>query len=185
MGDVERGHRRKGGARAAPRNPKNPGSAPASGLPDDTFLFGNLVGETYGAATSWPRVDGTDLRVVRSAVTTRAAVTNPRDHNRDGRVNVLDATIVRAAQGRTLGAVTPGTDYALDGVNDATGDAADFDVFFFRVDGAFLSSSANVGPEAGAVPEAAHHAFVCLRSAVAGASPPLPGPATWTYTDGL
>ena len=81
--------------------------APAEwGLPDDVFVFGNLVGETQGSVASWPRVDGTDVRVVRSAVATRAAVTHPGDHNRDGRVNAIDVYWVRAAQGNTLAPVT-------------------------------------------------------------------------------
>jgi hypothetical protein len=74
------------------------------GLPDDTFLFGNLVGDA--ADRNGLKVDATDLAVTRAAQGRPATVTNVADHNRDGRVNVLDQTIVRGAMGRSLTAVS-------------------------------------------------------------------------------
>jgi hypothetical protein len=74
------------------------------GLPDDTFLFGNLVGDTTDRAG--PTVDATDLAATRAAQSRPATVTTPADHNRDGRVNALDQSIVRAAQGRKLSPVS-------------------------------------------------------------------------------
>ena len=70
------------------------------GLPDDTFLFGNLVGETTGAGSL--RMDAFDLRATSAASTGAAGITNVADHNRDGRVNALDVWAVRSNQRRTL-----------------------------------------------------------------------------------
>jgi len=70
------------------------------GLPDDTFLFGNLVGDATDAGAL--KVDAADVAATRAAGGRRVTITTPADHNRDGRVNALDQAIVRAAQGRNF-----------------------------------------------------------------------------------
>ena len=66
----------------------------------DTFRFGNLRGDTGGAG--WGRVDAADYVRTRAAIGSRAAPSGAFDHNRDGRVNVLDLVAVRRALFNTL-----------------------------------------------------------------------------------
>jgi ELWxxDGT repeat protein len=61
----------------------------------DTFVFGNLRGDTGNDAGA-PKVDAADLARTRAAIGSRGA-SNPFDHNRDGRVDVLDLAVVRRA----------------------------------------------------------------------------------------
>jgi uncharacterized delta-60 repeat protein len=70
----------------------------------DVFYFGNLAGETVGSPGAAPFVvNGSDLLATRAARQPGpVAVTSPADHNRDGRVNILDEMIVRANDGRAL-----------------------------------------------------------------------------------
>ena len=70
----------------------------------DVFYFGNLVGETVIASGATPYVINTnDLMATRAARQAGTIpVTSPADHNRDGRVNILDEVIVRANDGRTI-----------------------------------------------------------------------------------
>jgi ELWxxDGT repeat protein len=71
----------------------------------DTFIFGNLVGETGSAAGSAARVDAADAvhtRAARTAPGAVVAVTSRHDINRDGVVNVLDELLVRRNVGRSL-----------------------------------------------------------------------------------
>jgi uncharacterized delta-60 repeat protein len=73
----------------------------------DVFYFGNLVGETVssGAGAGYV-VDGSDLLATRAAGQRGAVpVTSAADHNRDGRVNVLDELLVRDNYRRTLAEV--------------------------------------------------------------------------------
>ena len=71
----------------------------------DVFYFGHLAGES---AAPLAAVNGMDLARTRSALNTLASITSPYDHNRDGRVNSLDLAVIRAAQGRRLGAFADG-----------------------------------------------------------------------------
>jgi hypothetical protein len=71
---------------------------------DDVFYFGNLIGETGGTnASGMLGVTATDLGRVRAAQVrsgaSTASVNNVYDFNRDGRVNVLDAGVVRSREG--------------------------------------------------------------------------------------
>ena len=70
----------------------------------DVFAFGNLVGDTGGAAPGAPaRVTAADILAVRrSARSSLASITNAFDLNRDGRVNVLDLAAVHASLLKTL-----------------------------------------------------------------------------------
>ena len=70
----------------------------------DVFYFGNLYGETVASSGATPfMVSGNDLMATRSARQTGTVpVTSAADHNRDGRVNVMDELIVRGNEGRVL-----------------------------------------------------------------------------------
>jgi uncharacterized delta-60 repeat protein len=74
------------------------------GLPDDTFVFGNLIGDAADAGAL--KVDAADVAATRAAGGRRVTITTAADHNRDGRVNALDQAIVRAAQGHKLSPVS-------------------------------------------------------------------------------
>jgi ELWxxDGT repeat protein len=69
----------------------------------DVFYFGSLIGETGDnpPGGSWT-VDAADVLRIRAAATPAATVTNPSDHNRDGRVNALDVAIARRNAGHVL-----------------------------------------------------------------------------------
>jgi hypothetical protein len=68
----------------------------------DVFYFGNLVGDT-GNSTTAAAVDGGDLLRTRAASSVRPVDgMNRFDFNRDGVVNVLDQTLCRANQGRSI-----------------------------------------------------------------------------------
>jgi subtilisin family serine protease len=72
---------------------------------DDTFYFGNLVGET-GNAPGDATVNAFDYAGTRTAQRAApAAVDNPYDFNRDGVVNALDLAVVRR-QSSTLPLLT-------------------------------------------------------------------------------
>jgi uncharacterized delta-60 repeat protein len=75
----------------------------------DVFIFGNLVGETVTSAGSAALVvNASDVTATRLAKRNVAVpVTEPADHNRDGRVNVLDDEIVRSNYGKSLYVVAP------------------------------------------------------------------------------
>ena len=76
----------------------------ATPINQDVFYFGNLRGEA-GDPPKLPRqsVNASDALATRAAMgTSAAAVTNAFDHNRDGRVNVLDYTISQRNRGQTL-----------------------------------------------------------------------------------
>lgn len=70
----------------------------------DVFYFGNLVGETVAAAGVAPFVvNGSDVLATRAARRAGTVpVTHAADHNRDGRVNIMDEILVRNAYGRSL-----------------------------------------------------------------------------------
>ena len=78
---------------------------------DDVFYFGSLVGEGGGddspAAPAVPLVvDGVDVVRTRAAISAApAALTNPFDHDRDGRVSVADVALVRRNVSRALAPV--------------------------------------------------------------------------------
>jgi hypothetical protein len=69
----------------------------------DVFYFGSLPGDTGGAAGAF-NVDGADVVATRRAVAPAAAapLTNPFDHNRDGRVSADDLAAVRRNFGGSL-----------------------------------------------------------------------------------
>jgi ELWxxDGT repeat protein len=70
---------------------------------DDVFSFGNLVGDTGGRAPgAVASVNPFDLLRTRRALGTTASVTDPHDHNRDGRVTAVDYALARANQSRAL-----------------------------------------------------------------------------------
>lgn len=72
----------------------------------EVFLFGNLAGET--GAPGPLAVTALDVFNTRAAISaTPATVTNSRDHNRDGVVNVVDYAITLRNRGRALDAVSP------------------------------------------------------------------------------
>jgi ELWxxDGT repeat protein len=76
---------------------------PQSGLSaDDTFTFGNLVGETgdSGANLTVSARDVLDTRLNRSPAA--VGIGNRFDHNRDGSVNVLDYTVALRNLGRSI-----------------------------------------------------------------------------------
>ena len=83
--------------------PAAPGSAPAT---PDMFAFGNLRGETGDPlAPGAARVAVNTFDVLRSrrALGTRsAAIDNPNDHTRDGRVNALDYALTLRNRGHSL-----------------------------------------------------------------------------------
>ena len=81
-----------------------------TGLPSaDVFYFGNLVGET-GDSTTSAIVTAADVLAVRSAARATAPLTHVADFNRDGRINVTDQAIARAAvTGRSLTILTAPT----------------------------------------------------------------------------
>ena len=68
---------------------------------DDVFYFGNLIGETGGANPAGVlEVNSADVARARAAkLASGAAVTNPHDFNRDGRVNVWDLNLARGREG--------------------------------------------------------------------------------------
>ena len=70
----------------------------------DVFYFGNLVGETVATGGSGPFVvNSNDVMATRAARRAGTVpITEPADHNRDGRVNVMDEILVRNAYGRSL-----------------------------------------------------------------------------------
>jgi uncharacterized delta-60 repeat protein len=71
----------------------------------DVFYFGNLMGETVAGGSGDFAVNASDVTATRLAKrNVAAAVTEPADHNRDGRVNVLDDEVVRGNYGKTLAA---------------------------------------------------------------------------------
>ena len=67
----------------------------------DTFTFGNAVGET-GDAAGAPAVTTIDLSRTRARTGSTAAIDYVADHNRDGRVDVLDVVAVRGNLSRGL-----------------------------------------------------------------------------------
>ena len=68
----------------------------------DVFYFGNLVGEA-GNNTTGAAVTAADVVAARPRGAARgAAITDRRDFNRDGRVNVLDTAVARGNVGRQL-----------------------------------------------------------------------------------
>jgi hypothetical protein len=71
-------------------------ATPLTGLTaNDVFYFGNLVGDT-GGTTSPPAVDADDILRTRAAISTGPVdLYSAADHNRDGRVNVLDVLAAR------------------------------------------------------------------------------------------
>ena len=75
---------------------------------DEIFSFGNLVGDTggRGAAGAVASVDALDLFRTRRAASPAASITNPHDHNRDGRVSPADYAIARSNLNRRLLAFT-------------------------------------------------------------------------------
>lgn len=70
----------------------------------DVFYFGNLIGETGGENPAGIfDVSGVDIGRVRVAqVASGAAINNPYDFNRDGRVNAIDVSIVRSREQTTI-----------------------------------------------------------------------------------
>jgi hypothetical protein len=77
-------------------------AGPRTGLAAaDVFFFGNVVGET-GDADGPPSVTPADLSRTRARAGGAAAVGDFADHNRDGRVDVMDVLAVRANLGRGL-----------------------------------------------------------------------------------
>ncbi|HZN66572.1 MAG TPA: hypothetical protein VFB66_14885, partial [Tepidisphaeraceae bacterium] len=72
----------------------------------DVFYFGNLVGNTGGRASpdGAASVDALDLLRTRRAASPQTFITNPHDHNHDGRVTPADFAIARSNLGRRLGA---------------------------------------------------------------------------------
>lgn len=70
----------------------------------DVFYFGNLIGETGGENPAGIfDVSGVDIGRVRVAqVASGAAINNPYDFNRDGRVNAIDISIVRSREQTTI-----------------------------------------------------------------------------------
>jgi hypothetical protein len=64
---------------------------------DDVFLFGNLAGDCDDGV-----VQAGDVLRARAARSDRAALTDPCDFNRDGRVNGVDVAVARARVGRRL-----------------------------------------------------------------------------------
>lgn len=73
---------------------------PITGLAQaEVFYFGSLVGDTGGAVA----VDASDLVRVRNGIGSGLAdLSNPRDVNRDGRINASDLVLVRNNVGRAL-----------------------------------------------------------------------------------
>jgi hypothetical protein len=68
----------------------------------DVFYYGNLVGDTDTTSTRLA-VTAQDFVRTRQAVGTREASSDlPYDHNRDGRVNVIDVALVRRNLGSHL-----------------------------------------------------------------------------------
>ncbi len=77
----------------------------ATGLADDdVFYFGNAVGETGNAARNTV-IDAADLAGVRAAATDAAAITDPADFNRDGRVSLADEQIASDHLSEPFGAL--------------------------------------------------------------------------------
>jgi subtilisin-like proprotein convertase family protein len=70
----------------------------------DVFSFGNLIGETDGAAggTGGWRVNALDLGAVKKALNSTVGPSAATDVNRDGRVNALDLGIVKRNLNRGL-----------------------------------------------------------------------------------
>jgi ELWxxDGT repeat protein len=66
----------------------------------DVFRFGNLRGDTGGPGT--PGIDARDLLGTRAAIGSRGEASDAFDHNRDGRVNVLDLVVVRSSLSNEL-----------------------------------------------------------------------------------
>ena len=71
---------------------------------DDVFYVGNLTGETGAANDAGVlEVSSTDIARVRAGqLAFGAAVSNPYDFNRDGRVNVLDLNVARSRESSLL-----------------------------------------------------------------------------------
>lgn len=68
----------------------------------DVFQFGNLIAET-GDAAGPARVGADDYIATRAGLETgTVAITDPRDHDRDRRVNARDLVIVRSNLGHAL-----------------------------------------------------------------------------------
>lgn len=68
----------------------------------DVFYFGNLIGEADGARSP-TRITATDVFATRGGIGGgRAALDDPRDHNRDGFVNARDVRAVLTNLGRSL-----------------------------------------------------------------------------------
>ena len=77
---------------------------------EDVFYVGNLVGESAHVDTSAGpfSVNAHDLVATRGAIgTDPATVANRYDHNRDGRVDVVDFNLLRRNYGRILEALQP------------------------------------------------------------------------------
>jgi hypothetical protein len=64
----------------------------------DVFCFGNMIGDSGAGLAAADRLDFVRTRVAFSAEA--VPVTNPYDHNRDGRVNLLDLVAIRRNVGQ-------------------------------------------------------------------------------------
>jgi glucose/arabinose dehydrogenase len=84
-----------------------PAAGGATPVNQDVFYFGNLRGEV-GDPPKLPRqsVNVNDALSTRAAGPAPATVTSAFDHNRDGRVNVLDYMISQRNRGQALGLFT-------------------------------------------------------------------------------
>jgi hypothetical protein len=83
-------------------NMPSAGAGPANA---DVFYFGNLRGDTGdlpGPEGTRFIVNGADSLRVRNGMNRTAAITNPLDHNRDGRVNAVDRAITQRNRGHSL-----------------------------------------------------------------------------------
>ena len=81
-----------------------PGAGSATPINSDVFYFGNLRGET-GDPTKGATavaVTTTDVLRTRQAMHRPAPLNSAFDHNRDGRVNVLDLALSRLSRGQRL-----------------------------------------------------------------------------------
>lgn len=81
-----------------------PGTGSATPINQDVFYFGNLRGETGDVAKGATAVAVTPLDALRTrrAMNRPAALNSAYDHNRDGRVNVLDRIVSSVSGGQRL-----------------------------------------------------------------------------------
>lgn len=74
-------------------------STPATGLSaDDVFYFGNIIGETGDNLTDAFVTESDTSRIQANPLPSGAAVANPFDLNRDGKVDALDSSIATTQQ---------------------------------------------------------------------------------------